>query len=134
MNQLLTIFENIINNPSNIKYHNLNYQPLIKKLQHSAFIRILSSSGFIKSNNNQNFRFETDKLDKLKQINNILTQYKSDNYETDKKTDDDNTNYISSMVTNIFKSMTSSATNMMDDQQDEIEEEVQKDGIQMLSV
>eukprot|EP01084_Bolivina_argentea_P041818 77193_1 len=72
---LLKIFNNILENPLNEKYHNLNAIKVGKRLSH-CFMNILENAGFYMSNN-QRLIFDKSKLNELRNMRDLLLNEKS---------------------------------------------------------
>ena len=70
---LLKIINNIITNPNNPKYRNLNYNIIDTKFSKcKSCIDILICCGFYRSNHGDKLVFNPDKLQKLKEIKELL--------------------------------------------------------------
>eukprot|EP01084_Bolivina_argentea_P108376 193694_1 len=65
---LMTIFKNILDNPSNMKYQNLNLDRVIHLFsKHSIYLQILLRTGFHQSSDGKRLLFDGTYLDYLKQ-------------------------------------------------------------------
>eukprot|EP01084_Bolivina_argentea_P155020 270182_1 len=116
INLICEVFQNIINDTSNIKYHRINADKLFKKLDHTIFIDLLTVSGFEKSSNDKRLIFNPTQLDTLKKMHEILLKYKSDlseNYSL--QNNDQNT----SIFSKIYKKL-----NPVIDEEESSDEEV----------
>ena len=83
-NLLLRIFDNIIKNPNNPKYQNLNYNTIYKKfVKCKSCVDLLICCGFYKSNNGERLLFNTNKLQNLKQIKKLLLSSSTTNAQND---------------------------------------------------
>ena len=70
---LLKIINNIIENPSNTKYQNLNYNKIESKfIKCPCCMDILFYCGFYKSSNGQRLLFRSKTLNKLIQTKDLL--------------------------------------------------------------
>lgn len=71
---LQKIFVNIINNPKDEKYQNVNFKAISKRLEDDILIQLLMDSGFTKSDNCDRLLFDITKLDHLKIVNDKLSK------------------------------------------------------------
>ena len=80
---LLKIFNNIINNPSNEKYRNLNFNAINKKINSNKLcLNILNHCGFYKSPDGNRLLFDSKNINKLKRIKLLLLQSQNNNNNT----------------------------------------------------
>eukprot|EP01084_Bolivina_argentea_P038279 70783_1 len=72
---LIKIFENILNDPYNKKYHDLNLNKIIKKMRkNTILIHVLYEAGFYKSKNGKRLFYDKNRLRHLRLIYNFLIQ------------------------------------------------------------
>eukprot|EP01084_Bolivina_argentea_P254143 427156_1 len=77
---LLKIIHNIIKNPTNSKFCNLNLQRITKRFSKSdVFLQLMYDTGFYKSNNGFRLIFDIQRLNELKLLHNKLSQLMSNN-------------------------------------------------------
>eukprot|EP01084_Bolivina_argentea_P149944 261862_1 len=75
---VLRIFENIVENPNEIKYRNLNANRVFKKLQQCNELRqLLLESGFKTSNDGKRLIFDTTKTININHLKNKLKDRKN---------------------------------------------------------
>eukprot|EP01084_Bolivina_argentea_P149946 261865_1 len=76
---VLRIFENIVENPNEIKYRNLNANRVFKKLQQCNELRqLLLESGFKTSNDGKRLIFDTTKTININHLKNKLKDHHDD--------------------------------------------------------
>eukprot|EP01083_Nonionella_stella_P242548 845975_1 len=83
---LIRIFQNIMNDPHNKKYHDLNLSKLHDKLGEGVFIELLYLAGF--SRNDNKLLFDMHKLNELMDVHSILLQFESQNSPSNDITED----------------------------------------------
>eukprot|EP01084_Bolivina_argentea_P257909 434608_1 len=81
---LLKIYDNILKDPTNTKYHNLDYLKISNKFQHSdLLLHLLFVAGFYKSENNKRLFFDVSQFNQLQLVNNKLLLFTQQLTETD---------------------------------------------------
>eukprot|EP01084_Bolivina_argentea_P061782 112941_1 len=84
---LIVIFKNIRQNPNKDKYQNLNLNRIWKKLNKcQSCIKLLCDAGFYKSGDDKRLLYDTQKMDELTNLHQILSILLSDQHQSDKKT------------------------------------------------
>eukprot|EP01084_Bolivina_argentea_P264082 447212_1 len=77
---LVQIFENILKEPNNAKYHDIHLERILQKLKHEQFIQILSICGFEKSIDGKRLKFNSSKLNIVKEMYQMLCKRSVTNY------------------------------------------------------